>query len=130
MDHTYSFYIALSQLMLNEYENAAGNFKKTIEEQVKQLGEAHHLDLYYYAVTHYELGQYEKALAILEQTLSQYPQFSEALCYKALCMMRLGKPQEEYVAVYEQGKDYAAQGYTINEDNAIYEPYPYRVRWD
>ena len=30
---------------------------------------------------------------------------------------------------FEKAKKDAETGYTINEDNAIYETYPYKVRW-
>lgn len=129
MDHTYTFYIALAQLMLNEFENAERNFKKTIATQTLTMGEAHHLDLFYYALTHYELQQYKEALAIFDICLKQYPKFSDALYYKALCLFRIGRPEAEYMELMQLGQEYAKQGYTINEGNAVYEPYPYQVDW-
>lgn len=130
MDHTYTFYIALSQLMLNEFEKAESNFKKTIADQTVSMGEAHHLDLFYYAITLYELRKYEEALRVFDQTLKQYPKFSDALYYKALCLLRTDAPVAEYERLIMQGQEYAKQGYTINEGNAVYEPYPYQVDWD
>ena len=131
MDHTYSFYIGLSYLQLNEFEKAEEYFKHTIAEQKKMFGEteAHHLDLFYYAITEYELEKYDEAVKIFDEALSQYPEFSDVIYYKALCFYKLNKPVEEYQNLMNQAKEFAEKGYTINEDNAVYEPYPYQVKW-
>ena len=130
MDHTYTFYIALSQLMLNDYKAAEENFRTTIEDQIAQFEEAHHVDLFYHGISKYELGKYQEASTVFDQALKQYPQFSDALYYKALCLFRLNQPKEEYVALIAKAEEYASQGYSINEANAVYEPYPYQIKWN
>ena len=129
MDHTYSFYIGLSYLQLNEFEKAAQYFKHTIAEQKRRFNEVHHLDLFYYGIVKYEQEKYDEAVNIFDEALSQYPEFSDVIYYKALCFYKLNKPVEEYQDLISQAKEFAEKGYTINEDNAVYEPYPYRVRW-
>src|SRR5690554_371701 len=129
MDHTYSFYIGLSYLQLNEFEKATQYFKHTIAEQKKRFNEAHHLDLFYYGIVKYEQEKYNEAVKIFDEALSQYPEFSDVIYYKALCFYKLSKPVEEYQDLISQAKEFAKKGYTINEDNAIYEPYPYQVKW-
>lgn len=129
MDHTYSFYIGLSYLQLNEFEKAAQYFQNTISDQKKRFKQAHHLDLFYYGIVKYEQKKYTEALHIFDETLNQYPEFSDAIYYKALCFYKLNKPVEEYQNLINQAEEFAKKGYTINEDNAIYESYPYQVRW-
>lgn len=131
MDHTYSFYIGLSYLQLNEFEKAEEYFKHTIAEQKKMFGEteAHHLDLFYYAITEYELEKYDEAISLFDEAIGQYPQFSDAIYYKALCLFRQNKSSEEVGGLINQAEEFAKKGYTINEDNAVYEPYPYQVKW-
>jgi len=128
MDHTYAFYIGLSYLQLNEYKKAESVFEKDIETQITQRNEAHFLDLFYYGISKYEQQKWEEAIFEFDKSLEQYSQFSEAQYYKAICLARLGK-KEESVKSFEKAKKDAETGYTINEDNAIYETYPYKVRW-
>ena len=129
MDHTYSFYIGLSYLQLNEFEKAETYFQNTITEQENKFKEAHHLDLFYYAITKYELEKYTEAIVIFDKVIKQYPEFSDAIYYKALCLRKQDKPLEVYGSLIIEAKEFAEKGYTINEDNAVYEPYPYQVKW-
>lgn len=130
MDHTYSFYIGLSYLQLNEFEKAEQYFKQTIEDQKKKFNEAHHLDLFYYGIVKYEQKKYNESVKIFDEALSQYPEFSDVIYYKALCFYKLNRPMEEYQDLINQAKEFAEKGYTINEDNAVYESYPYQVKWE
>lgn len=129
MDHTYSFYIGLSYLQLNEFKKAENYLKRTIEKQKKKFNEAHHLDLFYYAIAKYEQKNYDVAVKTFDEVLSQYPEFSDAIYYKALCFYRLNKSVEEYQDLIKQSEEFAKRGYTINEDNVIYEQYPYQIKW-
>nr|WP_317632346.1 tetratricopeptide repeat protein [uncultured Flavobacterium sp.] len=129
MDHTYSFYIGLSYLQLNEFKKAENYFKQTIEKQKAMFKEAHHLDLFYYAITKYEQENYDDAVKIFDEVLNQYPEFSDAIYYKALCFYKLNKRVDEYQNLISQAEEFAKRGYTINEDNAVYEQYPYQVKW-
>ena len=129
MDHTYTFYIALSHLQLNNYKEAEMLFKKDIEEQKKRLEEAHFVDLFYYGISKYEQGRWEEAIIEFDKSLKQYPQFSEVQYYKAVCLSRLGK-HEQSAELGKTAKANAKIGYTMNEDNVIYETYPYQIRWN
>ena len=127
-DHTYAFYIGISYLQLNEFAKAEAIFKKDIEAQVIQFKEAHYLDLFYYGISKYEQGKWEEAIVEFDRSLKQYPEFSDVEFYKYVCLIRLGK-REESADLFEKAKDDAKKGFTINEDNAIYESYPYKVRF-
>jgi hypothetical protein len=55
-----------------------------------------------------------------------YPHFSDAEYYKAACLQATGQ-HEASLAMRSQARDDFMDGYTINEDNAVYERYPYQV---
>ena len=129
MDHTYSFYIGLCYLQLNEFEKAEQYLQQTIVEQRKRSNDVHYIDLFYYAITKYELGKYDEAIKIFDETIAKYPKFSDAIYYKALCLLKQNKSSVEAPNLIYQAKEFAKNGYTINEDNANYEPYPYQVKW-
>lgn len=128
MDHTYNFYIAISYLQLNEFKKAEDVFKLDIEDQDKRFGEAHYLDFFYFGITKYEQQKWEEAIAEFDKALKIYPNFSDLKFYKAFCLLNLSKIEEGKTLLAEGKKD-AENGYTINEDNAIYEKYPYQVIW-
>lgn len=130
MDHTYKFHIGLSHLQLNEFEKAEAIFEEDLKEQVEQWGEdgEHHLDLFYYGISKYEQGKWEEAIEVFNKALKIYPTFAEVQYYKAVCLMKLEKGQEA-MALIEIAEENGEAGNTINEDNVIYERYPYQVRW-
>lgn len=131
MDHSYRFYIALSLLQLNEFEQAEKLFKEEIDEIQNDKGEewVHHLELFYYGITLYEQAKYYSAVAAFDRALNRYDKFSDVKYYKAISLANLGKT-EEASALIKEAKSDRMNGYTITEDNAIYERYPYQLRWD
>jgi len=130
MDHTYDFYIGLSYLQLNEFEKAEQIFQKDYEYQLNDKGEdwLHHLDLFYFGISKYEQKDYLGAIEIFDKALKIYPQFSEVLIFKADCLRKIGKT-EEAKELQKLGEINGRKGNTINEDNVIYERYPYQIRW-
>jgi tetratricopeptide (TPR) repeat protein len=131
MDHSYDFYIAVSKLQLNEFSDADSLLTAEVARQAEEQGEdwVHHLALFYLGIAKYEQKKYEESIEVFDRALGKYPQFSEALFYKAKALARVGK-RDEAIPMYQQAIEYGKQGYSINEDNAIYERYPYQVRWD
>ena len=130
MDHTYKFHIALSYLQLNEFEKAESIFAEDIQEQREEWGEdgAHYLDLFYYGISKYEQGKYAEAIEVFDQALKLYPDFAEVQYYKSFSLLNLGK-EEEAMPLFESARKNGLTGNTINEDNVIYEQYPYQLRW-
>lgn len=131
MDHSYTFYIALNKIQLNQFKEAKVLLETEIERQKKAQGEdwVHHLDLFYLGISRYEQNEYEGAIKAFDKALKLYPEFSDAQMYKAICLRKLGQTDEATSLrkiAQKNGKD----GYTINEDNAIYEQYPYQIRWN
>lgn len=60
--------------------------------------------------------------------MNQYKQFSDAKYYKAKALDYLGKFEEASILIKEAKNDFE-EGYTINEDNVLYEVYPYQINW-
>jgi len=129
MDHTYDFYIALSYLQLNDFKKAEEIFKRNFDEIKKAQGEEafHHLDLFYFGIAKYEQQKLEEAIAIFDKALEKYPEFSDVEMYKGICLYKLGQ-KEKAEALIEKAREDLKKGYTINEDNVIYERYPYQIK--
>jgi tetratricopeptide (TPR) repeat protein len=129
MDHMYSFYIGLCYLQLNEYKSAEKLFKEYNEDlYTNRQGLEHPTALFYYGISKYEQERWQDAILEFDKALKIYPNFSDVKFYKAMCLIRLEKMYEANVLL-EEGKKDAESGYSINEDNAIYEKYPYQVIW-
>lgn len=45
-----------------------------------------------------------------------------------MCLGRIGE-MEKAKETYQLAEKYGKDGYSINEDNELYERYPYQVRW-
>lgn len=130
MDHTYNFYIGLSFLQLNEFSKAEIFFKDYVEDIYKnRQGLEHPTVLFYYGISKYEQKKWNEAIIEFDKALKIYPNFSDAKYYKAICLSRLMDKQENVTKLYNEAKEDAKKGYTINEDNTIYETYPYQKRW-
>lgn len=128
MDHTYKFYIALSYLQLDEFKKAEKIFKEDIAHQVEVWNEAHYLDLFYYGISKFEQQKWKEAIIQFDRALKLYPDFSDVQYYKSIALGRIGnykKAKELYKIAIANGN----AGNTINEDNAVYERYPYQKRW-
>lgn len=65
---------------------------------------------------------------MFDKALKIYPTFSEVQIYKAKSLYQLGKI-DEAEDLYELGEINGRKGNTINEDNVIYETYPYQIKW-
>ncbi|WP_419212564.1 tetratricopeptide repeat protein [Maribacter sp. X9] len=130
MDHTYNFYIGLNYLQLNEFERAKEFLLLSKEQQFADFPKdppqeaCHYLDWYYLGVADFELGNYQDAIDSFDMSLKGYDLFADALYFKGRSMTKLGHLEEgaefEKLA-FENGQN------SINEDNAIYEIYPYQV---
>ncbi len=129
MDHTYYFYIGISYLQLNEFEKAKIYLEKSIDQIEKNSGRdwVHHLDLMYLGIAYLELNDCESAIKVFDEALAKYPSFGDVKYYKAGGLYKLGKA-DEALKVFIEAKEDILKGNTINEDNVIYERYPYQVR--
>ncbi|AXG72207.1 hypothetical protein KORDIASMS9_04475 [Kordia sp. SMS9] len=76
----------------------------------------------------YELEQYNNAIATFDVALHLYSNFAEVIHYKAICLQKLGN-SAQVTQSFESANREGKLGNTINEDNAVYELYPYQIRW-
>lgn len=129
MDHTYNFYKALCYLQLGEFNKAEPLFIDELSAMEQKWGKdgVHHLELFYLGIVQYELRKFEEAIRTFDSVLKIYPRFSDAKYYKGLALRYNGGKTEEILALFSAAANDLENGYTINEDNAIYEPYPYQI---
>lgn len=126
MDHTYSFYIGLSYLQLNEWDKAEAYIQRAVTKQKEVFPDVHHLELFYLGIIAYERERFEEAIAYFDQAVVNYKEFSDAYYYKALSQMKSNQME----AAQQTGDifmEYNLKGFSINEANAIYERYPYQI---
>jgi len=127
MDQPYDFYIGLCHLQLNHFDTAAQYFRSCIHaDSLRGESNIHFLHDFYLGIALYEKKEYKKAITIFDRSIRNYSRFSDAKLYKALCLIRGGYFQQAADLGREAQSDLSA-GYTINEDNARYEPYPYQI---
>lgn len=130
MDHPYSFYMGICYLQLNEYEKAEKLLDDYVADIYKNRQNLEHPTAYFYqGIAKYELKKWDEAIAVFDKALKIYPEFSDAKYYKAICFRKQGKPKEEVIFLVEAAKEDARKGFSINEDNAVYEKYPYQVEF-
>ena len=128
MDHSYDFYIAISYLQLNEFHKAEKLLQNYVDDLFeKRNGLEHHTAFFYLGIAKYELKKYDEAIMFFDKALKIYPNFSDVKYYKALCMMFTGKI-DGAKEMLEQAKEDFKKGYKLNEDNVIYETYPYQLQ--
>lgn len=126
MDHSYQFYKGLCYLQLNKFDSAEYLIDKEIKEEIKTRKEAHHLHWLYLGIVQFEKENYVEAIKSFDSGLKLYPQFSDIQFYKAVCLHEL-KQYKQAVELLQSAKENLQNGYGINEDNAIYEAYPYQI---
>lgn len=128
MDHTYDFYIAISYLQLNEYAKAETILQNYVDEIYKNRQQLeHHTAYFYLGIAKYELKKFEEAITIFDKALKIYPNFSDVKYYKGICLSFLNRDPEARIVFDEATADFK-QGYKLNEDNVIYELYPYQLQ--
>jgi len=129
MDHTYNFYIGLDYLQLNKFSKAKEFLLLSKEQQFKDFPNdppqeaCHYLDWYYLGIADFELGNFNEAIASFDMSLKVYENFADALYFRGRSMTKLGNEEgaEWEKKAFENGEN------TINEDNVIYEIYPYQL---
>lgn len=127
MDHNYHFYLALCYLQLNQFDSAVWHINRCIEkEKIRGEDWIHYMNWFYSGIILMEKGEYAKAILSFDKCTGIYKNFSDAKYYKALCFYRLKETEKSLVLLKEAQAD-LKEGYTINEDNIIYETYPYQV---
>ncbi|MFN6327303.1 MAG: tetratricopeptide repeat protein [Chitinophagales bacterium] len=128
MDHSYEFYKGLCYLQLNNLDSAEYFIDKTVKDEMKgrSFEYTHYLHWFYLGIIKYEREDYYNANIYFDNCLKLYSQLPDALYYKAYCKKsKIG--EAEFIKQLEIALSFANKGYSINEDNALYEPYPYQI---
>jgi tetratricopeptide (TPR) repeat protein len=129
-DHTYEFYSGICYLQLNQFKKADELITNYNEEIFKnRKGLENPISLFYLGITRYEQKKYKEAIIEFDKALKIYPNFSDVEYYKAICLSKLLFKNEADDLFNKAEKDFK-EGFSISEYNAIYEKYPYQVRWD
>jgi tetratricopeptide (TPR) repeat protein len=127
MDHEFNFYLGLCALQLSHYERADSLFSICIANDRAVGGNwVHPLHLFYLGIARREEGMLASAIVCFDSALMIYPHFSDAEYYKGACLEAMGQ-HEASLTMQSAARDDFMDGYTINEDNAVYERYPYQV---
>ncbi len=127
MDHSYDFYIGLSYLQLNQFQKAEEFLKSSIEYSELKWKEAHYVEYFYLGLIEMEQEKLSEANYFLDKAISFYKEFPDALYYKAQ-LLELQNKNTEAKQLIEQAISNLSKGYSINEDNARYEEYPYQIK--
>lgn len=127
MDHYYYFYRGLSYLQLNRYEEAKENLKLSIKINTDNNVLPHYLELFYMGIIYYEQRNFPEAIKYFDQSLLQYSDFSDAQFYKGETYYFLNQ-KKDALEWFIKAKENLDKGYSINEDNAAYEDYPYQIK--
>lgn len=125
MDHTYSFWIGLCYLQLNEFEKSRTFIEKAIAFG-KENNFVNPYELFYLGIIDFETGNYSNAIENLNKSLEQYAQFSDAKYFKALSLLNLNEKEQGEILLLEAKSDFK-NGFTFNEGNSLYELFPYQV---
>jgi tetratricopeptide (TPR) repeat protein len=127
MDHTFSFFTALSYMELGNYEKAETYFLKDIAQQKRGEGknDIHYNTLLYFGIMYYLQNEMDKAESRLRECLQLYEQHPTANYYLAMIMKITGNKQAK--SYFEKARQYMEEGYQINEPNTRFVPYPRQV---
>ncbi len=128
MDHTYSFYLALSYTGLKDFNQAIVHLKKDSSTQKMQnkKNDIHFNTLLYFGIAYYQLNNYTTANYYLAACLQQYNNHPDALYYIGSSNYKLNKKKEATTHLKASLAAIKA-GYSMNEDNEAYCNYPYQI---
>lgn len=127
MDHTYSFWVGLCHLKLNDLDLANYYLQQSINQQLtKGKDWVHYVDWFYWTLTKLKQNELDAALEYLENALAQNPEFPDALYYKAQILYKQ-KHKDEAKTVLLEAQNAIKSGYRMNEDNEFYANYPFQI---
>lgn len=127
MDHSYDFFMGLCFLQLNQFNRADSLIQFSINNSIASGADGHYLEYFYLGICKMEKKQDSLAISLFDNALKSYPQFPDAKFYKAICLDHLGETAFAKQIINEGLAD-LNNGYSNNEDNEVYEDYPYEKR--
>lgn len=127
MDHTFSFFIALSHMESGNYQQAEKYFLKDIAQQKRGEGrnDIHFNSLLYFGVLYYLMNEFDQAELRLNQCLQLYEMHPMANYYMAMTMKITGNQRQNIY--FEKARQALQDGYALNEPNLHYARFPRQV---
>jgi tetratricopeptide (TPR) repeat protein len=127
MDHTFSFFIALSHMELGNYADAEKYFLKDITQQRRGEGhnDLHFNSLFYFGVLYYLMNEFDQAEKRLNECLQLYEMHPMANYYMGMTMKITGNPRQ-YI-YFEKAQQAMQDGYALNEPNLRFARFPRQV---
>lgn len=127
MDHTFSFFLAMSYMELGDFNKAERYFLKDIQQQRRGEGknDIHYNTLLYFGIMYYLMNEMDLAEKRLSECLQLYEQHPTANYYMGMIKKITGNNQKSLY--FEKSRRYLDEGYRINEPNSGMVPYPRQV---
>lgn len=127
MDHTFSFFIALSHMESGNYPEAEKYFLKDIAQQKRGEGrnDIHFNTLLYFGILYYLMNEFDQAERRLNECLQLYEMHPLANYYMAMTMKITGNQRQN--AYFEKARQAMQDGYALNEPNMRFAKFPRQV---
>ncbi|MFA6150047.1 MAG: hypothetical protein WC716_01920 [Chitinophagaceae bacterium] len=128
MDHSFSFYLGLCYLGIEQADSAVRYFEKDIAHQSQTMGKGneHYNSLFYLGLSYLQANQVSKAEKYLKASIKGYSRFPEPNFYLGKLRV-LKNEKKEAKRDFEQSKKFLLEGATMNEDNNFYVDYPFQI---
>jgi tetratricopeptide (TPR) repeat protein len=127
MDHTFSFFIALSYMESGNYQEAEKYFLKDIAQQKRGEGrnDIHFNSLLYFGILYYLMNEFDQAERRLNECLQLYEMHPMANYYMAMTMKITGNQRQN--TYFEKARQAMEDGYALNEPNMNHAKFPRQV---
>ncbi|SEJ64761.1 hypothetical protein SAMN05216327_1159 [Dyadobacter sp. SG02] len=127
MDHTFSFFIALSYMESRNYPEAERYFLKDIAQQKRGEGrnDIHFNSLLYFGILYYLMNEFDQAELRLNQCLQLYEMHPLANYYMAMTMKITGNQRQN--TYFEKARQAMQDGYALNEPNMRFAKFPRQI---
>lgn len=127
MDHTFSFFIALSHMERGNYQEAEKYFLKDIAQQRRGEGhnDIHFNSLLYFGILYYLMNEFDQAERRFNECLQLYEMHPMANYYMAMTMKITGNQRQN--TYFEKARQALHDGYALNEPNLRFAKFPRQV---
>nr|WP_295923305.1 tetratricopeptide repeat protein [uncultured Dyadobacter sp.] len=124
MDHTFSFFLALSHMELGNYPQAEKYFLKDIAQQKRGEGhnDIHFNTLFYFGILYYLMNEFNQAEMRLNECLQLYEMHPFANYYMGMTMKITGNKRQDLY--FEKARQALQDDYALNEPNLRFARFP------
>lgn len=127
MDHTFSFFIALSHMEAGNYQEAEKYFLKDIAQQKRGEGrnDLHFNSLLYFGILYYLTNEFDQAEQKFSESLQLYEMHPMANFYMAMTLKVTGNQRQNIY--FERARQAIQDGYGLNEPNLRFARFPRQI---